>query len=43
MSESYQAVGWNRQKKIYDRVLVGGVGLYLALFIILMAILHPFG
>lgn len=32
MSAAYQAVGWNRQKKIYDRVLLAGVGLYLALF-----------
>ena len=30
MSLSYQAVGWNRTKKIYDTVLVGGLALYLA-------------
>lgn len=33
MGHTYQAVGWNRQKKIYDRTLVLGVVLYLALFI----------
>ena len=25
MSLTYQAVGWNRQKKIYDSLLAGGV------------------
>ena len=34
MGLSYQAVGWNRQKKIYDAVvIVLGVVLYLALFV----------
>jgi len=33
VSVGYQAVGWNRQKKIYDRVLLVGVVLYLALFV----------
>ncbi len=32
MSAAYQAVGWNRQKKIYDLVLLLGVLLYLGLF-----------
>ncbi len=41
MSHSYQAVGWNRQKKIYDRTLVIGVGLYLAVFIVATALLRP--
>ncbi|MEM1096611.1 MAG: Rieske 2Fe-2S domain-containing protein [Bacteroidota bacterium] len=41
MGHSYQAVGWNRQKRIYDLVLLGGVVLYLALFIGLGAVLHP--
>ena len=26
MSLGYQAVGWNRTKKIYDTVLAGGLG-----------------
>jgi nitrite reductase/ring-hydroxylating ferredoxin subunit/DMSO/TMAO reductase YedYZ heme-binding membrane subunit len=41
MSVSYAAVLWNRQKKIYDMVIAGGVLLYLALFIGLGAALHP--
>lgn len=41
MSLSYQAVSWNRQKKIYDAVLLSGVALYLALFLGLGFVLHP--
>jgi methionine sulfoxide reductase heme-binding subunit len=41
MSLQYQAVGWNRQKRIYDTVLVSGVALYLAIFIGLGAWIHP--
>jgi DMSO/TMAO reductase YedYZ heme-binding membrane subunit/nitrite reductase/ring-hydroxylating ferredoxin subunit len=41
MSVSYQAVGWNRQKKIYDGVLAGGVAVYLVIFIGLGAVVHP--
>ncbi len=41
MSISYSAVGWNRQKKIYDGLLLGGVILYLAAFIILNGVFHP--
>jgi sulfoxide reductase heme-binding subunit YedZ len=33
MSAFYQAVGWNRQKRLYDATLLAGVLLYLALFI----------
>ena len=33
MALSYQAVQWNRQKRIYDVVLVAGVGVFLAGFI----------
>ncbi len=32
MSVSYQAVGWNRQKKIYDGVMLGGSVSFLAIF-----------
>lgn len=32
MSAHFQAVNWNRQKRIYDAVAVGGVILFLALF-----------
>ena len=41
MSVSYQAVGWNRQKKIYDWTLVGGIVLYLGVFMGLTAASNP--
>jgi len=41
MAVAYQAVQWNRQKRIYDAVLAAGVGSYLALFIGLTKALHP--
>ena len=41
MSLGYQAVGWNRQKKIYDVAFAGGLALYLALFAGLGAVVHP--
>ena len=41
MSVHYQAVGWNRQKRIYDSVLVSGILAYLAIFVGLGAILYP--
>ncbi len=41
MSESYQAVGWNRQKKVYDLTLVGGIVLYIAAFVAGSMALQP--
>ncbi len=41
MSHSYQAVGWNRQKRIYDLVLWGGIVGYMAVFIGFGAVQHP--
>jgi len=41
MSVHYQAVIWNRQKKIYDATAIGAMVAYLALFIGLGAALHP--
>jgi sulfoxide reductase heme-binding subunit YedZ len=41
MSASYQAILWNRQKKIYDKVLVGFVILYITLFVGLTLIIDP--
>ncbi len=41
MSVGYHAVGWNRQKKIYDAILLAGVALYLAVFVIAGLIWHP--
>ena len=41
MSESYVAISWNRQKKIYDAIIGGGIVVYLALFIGLGSVIHP--
>ena len=41
MSVGYQAVGWNRTKKIYDGVLAAGLALYLAVFAGIGALVHP--
>ena len=41
MSVQYQAIGWNRQKRLYDAVLAGLVASYLALFVGLGALVHP--
>jgi len=41
MSAGYQAVGWNRQKRIYDALLLGGVALYLAAYVVLDPMANP--
>jgi nitrite reductase/ring-hydroxylating ferredoxin subunit len=41
MSVQYQAIGWNRQKRLYDVVVVAGVVLYLGLFVGLGTLLFP--
>ncbi len=41
MGHAYQAVGWNRQKKIYDGVLLGAILLYLGGFLGLGFATHP--
>src|SRR6266496_2788123 len=41
MSLGYQAVGWNRTKKIYDTVLAAGLVLYLATFVGIGSLVHP--
>ena len=41
MGVAYQAVQWNRQKKFYDAVLIGGVAIYLATFGVLTEVLFP--
>src|SRR6266446_2281478 len=41
MGVEYASVQWNRQKKIYDAVLIGGVSAYLAIFGVLTKILFP--
>src|SRR5215467_13604073 len=42
MSHPYQAIAWNRQKRVYDMALVAGVALYLTLFIGVSAFLFPY-
>jgi len=42
MSVNYVAVQWNRQKRVYDGMLAGGVALYLAAFVVMTKILFPF-
>ena len=41
MAVAYQAVQWNRQKRIYDLVLLGGVAVFLVTFIAVTKILFP--
>src|SRR5215211_443804 len=41
MGASYVAVGWNRQKKIYDIFIAVGCLLYLGIFISLNLIFYP--
>ncbi len=41
MSASYQAILWNRQKKIYDRVIAAFVLLYLVTFVSLTVVVNP--
>jgi nitrite reductase/ring-hydroxylating ferredoxin subunit/DMSO/TMAO reductase YedYZ heme-binding membrane subunit len=41
MSLTYQAVGWNHAKKVYDGVLGGGLALYLLVFLGAGWTIHP--
>ncbi len=41
MSASYVAVGWNRQKKIYDLLLFAFCTLYLVLFVVCTVLFNP--
>lgn len=41
MSAQYAPVLWNRQKKIYDRVMLGLMVSYLVIFIGLQVVFHP--
>src|SRR5882724_2961392 len=41
MSVQYGAISWNRQKKVYDAVLLSLLALYLALFVGIGAWLNP--
>ena len=42
MGLEYRAVQWSRQKRIYDLVLVGGVGVFLVSFVTLNKLLFPY-
>jgi methionine sulfoxide reductase heme-binding subunit len=41
MSAGYTAVGWNRQKKLYDWLLFGFCVLYLVTFVLITAVTNP--
>lgn len=41
MSLKYKAVGWNRQKRLYDAWLAGGIATYLAAFLCIGLALQP--
>ena len=41
MGVEYVSVQWNRQKRFYDAVLIGGVAAYLAIFGVLTKMLFP--
>lgn len=41
MSVSYQAVGWNRQKKIYDGIVIAGSLSFLTVFLLVSWATHP--
>jgi nitrite reductase/ring-hydroxylating ferredoxin subunit/DMSO/TMAO reductase YedYZ heme-binding membrane subunit len=41
VSHAYRAVGWNRQKRLYDLTLLAAVVVYLALFVAASAALAP--
>jgi nitrite reductase/ring-hydroxylating ferredoxin subunit/DMSO/TMAO reductase YedYZ heme-binding membrane subunit len=42
VSHQYQAIGWNRQKRVYDFLLLAGIASYLAIFIALGNLLFSF-
>jgi nitrite reductase/ring-hydroxylating ferredoxin subunit/DMSO/TMAO reductase YedYZ heme-binding membrane subunit len=43
MTVGYKAVGWNRQKKIYDAIILGGVLFYLGVFVAAGLLIRPHG
>lgn len=42
MSHVYQAVGWNRQKRLYDATVAAGVSAYIGLFVGLGSLFFPY-
>jgi nitrite reductase/ring-hydroxylating ferredoxin subunit/DMSO/TMAO reductase YedYZ heme-binding membrane subunit len=43
MTVGYKAVGWNRQKKIYDSIILCGVLFYLGVFVVAGLLIRPNG
>ena len=41
MSVTYCAIKWNRPRLIYDAIMLTGIGLYLALFVVAGNLLWP--
>ena len=41
MGLDYQLVLWNKHKKIYDKLIAGGMVMYLAIFMVLTVLLNP--
>ncbi|MBY0503068.1 MAG: ferric reductase-like transmembrane domain-containing protein [Bryobacteraceae bacterium] len=41
MSVHYTAIGWNRQKKLYDSILLAGMAGYLLVFAGIGSLVHP--
>ncbi len=41
MTVGYKAIGWNRQKRLYDLAVAGGLALYLLAFVAFGLALHP--
>jgi methionine sulfoxide reductase heme-binding subunit len=41
MSLGYQAIGWNRTKKIYDATILTGLAMYFVVFIGIGIVVHP--
>ena len=43
MSATYVPTGWNRNKLIYDAVLIGAIVIYILTFVWLVPMLQPAG
>ncbi|HPH19440.1 MAG TPA: hypothetical protein PLE32_11700 [Haliscomenobacter sp.] len=41
MSVNYTTVQWNRQKRLYDRIMLGIMALYLVTFSLLQLAFYP--
>jgi len=41
MSTGFRAVQWNRDKLIYDAIVIVGVAIYMAVFVLTARHLHP--